>query len=59
MISMSSSLVCINEEVIASEVGMGGVDRPREGRRGIGHGRNLMGRDGVRWGRLEPWEHQK
>jgi hypothetical protein len=36
-----------DEEDIASEVGMGGVDRPRGGRHGRGHGRNLMGRDGV------------
>jgi hypothetical protein len=35
------------EEDIASEVGMCGVDRPRRGRYGKGHGRNLMGRDGV------------
>jgi hypothetical protein len=34
-----------DEEDIASEVGMGGVDRPRGGRRGRGHRRNLMGRD--------------
>jgi len=26
---------------------MGGVDKPRGGRRGRGHGRDLMGRDGV------------
>jgi len=36
-----------DEEDIASEVGMGGVDRPRGGRRGRGHGRNPKGRDGV------------
>jgi len=36
-----------DEEDIASEVGMGGVDRPRGGRRGRGHGRNPRGRDGV------------
>jgi len=32
---------------IASEVGMGGVDRPRGSRRGRGHVRNQRGRDGV------------
>jgi hypothetical protein len=36
-----------DEEDIASEVGMDGVDRPRGGRRGRGHGRNPRGRDGV------------
>jgi hypothetical protein len=36
-----------DEEDIASEVRMGGVDRPRGGRRGRGHGRNPRGRDGV------------
>jgi len=36
-----------DEENIASEVGVGGVDRPRGGRRGRGHGRNPKGRDGV------------
>jgi hypothetical protein len=36
-----------DEEDIASEIGMGGVDRPRGGRRGRGHGGNPRGRDGV------------
>jgi hypothetical protein len=36
-----------DEEDIASEVGMGGVDRPRGGTRRKGHGRNRRGRDGV------------
>jgi uncharacterized protein (DUF2249 family) len=36
-----------DEEDIASEVEMGGVDRPRGGRRGRGHGRNPKGREGV------------
>jgi hypothetical protein len=34
-------------EDIASEVRMGGVDRPRGGRHGRGHRRNPRGRDGV------------
>jgi len=36
-----------DREDIASEVETGGVDRPRGGRRGRGHGRNQRGRDGV------------
>jgi hypothetical protein len=36
-----------DEEDIAFEVGMGGVDKPRGGRHGRGHGRNSRGRDGV------------
>jgi hypothetical protein len=36
-----------DEGDIASEVGMGGVDKPRGGRCGRGHGRNPRGRDGV------------
>jgi len=37
------------EEDIASEVRMGGVDRPRGCRCGRGHERNPRGRDGVAW----------
>jgi hypothetical protein len=36
-----------DEGDISFEVGMDGVDRPRGGRRGKGHGRNPRGRDGV------------
>jgi len=36
-----------DEEDIASEVGIGGVNRPRGGGRGRGHGRNPRGQDGV------------
>jgi hypothetical protein len=36
-----------DEEDIAFEVGMGGVNRPRGGRRGRGYGRKSRGRDGV------------
>jgi len=35
-----------DEEDKASEVGMGGVDKPRGGRRGRGYRRNPRGRDG-------------